>query len=478
MKSTPSRFRPRRRHWPVLRNLVFWGTAHPRYIVPQNDWARGSDSGSDSMSIIYPDDAETAFFGNTDFTVATWVKPTNTSAHATQSPYSQWNWNGLERKFCFINNSSLLPSPPPFSPNSVGFFVCKVGIGNQGITTSSKMLDGNWYRLVGIHKMGLAISFYVNNQFVGSVPWIHGVETGHGLYPQQPWLGGISAGGINFALNEHWRGHIGPTCYYNRVWMSQEVAWDYNGGRGRRYSELGHAGTDGESLLDDLVAFWQLTEEDTRGGLYSVRRDSHTGRHDLTKRIGGFNPVSVAGVLPKVEPIADDERIHQLTDRSPQGNSIVQPDHAFRPYWDAQSRVISIEPGAVFTKAGFTGLPGRQLSLYLVSILTDSTENKPWLHLSAGGSGNTGLRIYRENERLKVKAWIGGSARELSYHLSYPAERLLELHYNGYRLSLWENGQQRASVVATGGFANPLSRLDLGPGQGLKELLIYNEAHR
>jgi hypothetical protein len=428
---------------PTMRNLVFWGTAADGYVVPQQDWASAFE-----------------------------VKPTNTAAFNTQYPYSQYNINGAERKFYFVNNDSL---------NYVGFGVYKDSPpGSREVTTQGglgKMLNNTWYRLVGIHKKGVEISLFINNQFAGSLPWTQGVETGDGPRPQQPWLGGISRGGINYDVNQFWRGCIGPACYFTRVWTPQEVAWDYNNGFGRRYSELGTAGTDGSNLLNDLVAWWQLTEEDTGLGPYIVRRDSHTGQHHLT-RIIGQNPISVSGILPKTEPIADDDRVQELTDRSPQGNSIVQTDDALRPFWDARFEVVSIEPGAVFANTSFTGLTGHRLSLYLVSVVNESAENQPWLHLSDGGGANTGLKIYRENDTLKVKAWIGGSVRELSYALSYPAERLFEVHFNGARLSLWENGQRKATTVARGSFDDPLNRLELGPRQGLKELLIYNEAHK
>lgn len=452
---------------PAMRNLVFWGTAGADYVVPQQDWASAFEG-----SFLYPSETTTAFFGDTDFTVAAWVKPTNTAANNIQYPYSQFNngTSGAESKFYFVNNDSL---------NYVGFGVHKnAAPGSSEVTTQGglgKMLNNKWYRLVGIHKKGIEISLFVNNQFAGSVPWTHGVETGQG--PLQPWLGGVSRGATNYDVNHYWRGCIGPTCYYTRVWTPQEVAWDYNSGVGRRYSELGATGTDGSNLLSDLVAWWDLTEEDTGLGLYIVRRDSHTGQHHLT-RIIRDNPVSVSGILPKTEPIDDDDRVQELTDRSPQGNSIVQTDDALRPYWDARFELVSIEPGAVFANTNFTGLTGHELSLYLVSVVNESEENQPWLHLSDGGGANTGLKIYRENDTLKVKAWIGGSVRELSCALSYPAERLFEIHFNGTRLSLWENGQRKATVRASGSFDDPLNRLDLGPRQGLKELLIYDEAHK
>jgi len=415
---------------------VFWGTAEPRHVVPQNDWAANCKS----INIIHPDTTATEFFGDTDFTVATWVKPTNVSAFDRQSPYSQWNWNGEERKFYFVNDNAA---------DYVGFSVFKKGINEGSVTTLGglgKMVNDKWYRLVGIHRKNVRISLYINGQFVGSVAWTHGVEPADGPIPQQPWLGGISRGGPNYDVDQYWRGVIGPTCYYTRAWTFQEVIWDYNKGKGRRYSELGRAGTDGELLLNNLIAFWQLTEQDTGLDPYIVRRDSHVGHHDLTQRIGG-SPVSVEGILPK-RSIADDERVHQLTDRSPKDNSLIQPDHDRRPYWDAQSQVISIEPGNLLMNTAFTGLHGAKLSLYLVSILKRSTEPRPWLFLSHGGIANPGLKIYQEDDMLKVKAWIGGNIKELSYRLSYPAERLIEIHYNGHRLSLWENGRQRAAVPA------------------------------
>ena len=451
---------------PVLDKLVFWGTAAPPHVVSQNDWAADFRS----VNIIYPDTTTTAFFGDTDFTVATWVKPTNVSAFDQQVPYSQWNGNGGERKFYFVNDNAA---------DYVGFFVFKQGFGDAGVTTlggHGKMVNGNWYRLVGIHRKDHNVSLYRNGQFVDLTAWTHGVESADEPTRQQPWVGGLSRGGINYDPDRFWRGAIGPTCYYTRPWTSQEVVWDYNDGKGRRYSELGRAGTDGELLLNNLIAFWQLTEQDTGLGPYIVRRDSHTGHHDLTQRIGG-SPVSVEGILPK-KSIADDERVYQLTDRSPEGNSLTQSDNDRRPYWDAQSHVVSIEPGNLLKNTAFTGLHGAQLSLYLVSILKRSTELRPWLFLSHGGIANPGLKIYREDDMLKVKAWIGGGTKELSYRLSYPAERLIEIHYNGHRLSLWENGRQRAAVHATGGFTHPLDTLDLGPDHGFSELMIYDEAHR
>lgn len=111
-----------------------------------------------------------------------------------------------------------------------------------------------------------------------------------------------------------------------------------------------------------------------------------------------------------------------------------------------------------------------------MSVVNHGSENEPWLHLSSGGRDNTGLKIYRENNTLSVKAWIGGKTRRLSYVLSYPAERLFDVHYNGTRLSLWENGERKATVAAAGGFDGLPDRLELGPKQGLRELLIYNEA--
>ncbi|MCZ6680562.1 MAG: hypothetical protein O7E52_25300 [Candidatus Poribacteria bacterium] len=453
---------------PLMDHLVFWGTAAAEYLVPQNDWAADFRS---NISIIYLDDAETAFFGDTDFTVATWVKPTDVSAYNIQCPYSQWNWNGIERKFYFMNDDT---------ENNVSFAVFKQGVGSGIIKTQNnlgKMQNNRWYRLVGMYNKGVETSFYVNNQFVGSLPWTHGIEPGDGKWPQQPWIGDISRGGRNYDINQYWRGHIGPTCYYTRLWTPQEVVWDYNSGKGRRYSELGQPSTDGEDLLNGLVAFWQLTEEDTGRGSYVVRQDAHTGQHHLT-RIIGSNPVSVAGILPKTEPIGDDERVQGLTDRSARGNSIVQTNSTLQPYWDAKSAVVSIEPGSVFIQPNFSGLDGRRLSLYLVSIVKDSTESEPWFHLSDSGRENTGLKLYRDNDTFKLKAWIGGSARTLSYRLSYPAERLFEVHYNGNVLSLWENNTQKASLVVVGSFDHPLNQLKLGPEQGLKELLIYSEVQR
>jgi hypothetical protein len=463
---------PQRRKMPALPGLMFWGTASPEHLIPQNDWA--GEFGP-SITVIHPSPTSTAFFGNTDFTVATWVRPTNIAASTLQIPYSQWNWNGNERKFYLFNDTTN---------NRAGFAVFGTlasGAGASAAVTTQgglgRMVDRSWYRLVGIHRRGVDITFYLNNQLVGTTLWTAGVNPGTGPNPQQPWIGGISRGGINYDMNQYWRGQIGPTCYSTRVWSPEEVAWDYNGGRGRRYAELGEPGTHGENLLTDLVAFWQMTEEDTGTGPYIVRRDSHTGGHHLTN-LQHTHPGSAPGVLAKLEPVADDERVHQLTDRSPRGNSIVQPDQALRPFWDAESEVISIEAGNVFVNPGLTGLDGRALSLYLVSVLEDSTEAEPWLHVSEGGMENSGVKIYRDGSTLRVRAWIGGGLRELTCGLSYPAERLLEVHYDGRQVSVWENGRMNAFAPCPGGFDHPLTQLALGPVQGFKELLIYNEAHQ
>jgi hypothetical protein len=462
---------------PTARDLIFWGTASPHHVIAQNDWA--GEFGRSGGSIIYPAPVTTAFFGDTDFTVATWVQPSDTCAYHRQYPYTQWNETGtaagVERKFAFFNDVSL---------NQVGFSVYKAPAGEATVSRAGSLTKGRWYRLVGIHRKGSHVAFHVDAHLVGSRPWPHGVEPCDVPSRQLPWLGGVSLGGRNSHPEMYWRGLIGPTCYYTRAWTDREVAWDYHQGRGRRYGELGAPGTHGAHLRDGLVAFWPMTEEDRRNSPYLhqenlpnivIRQDAHTGGHHLASLLGAF-PLSGPGVLRRTDPVADDDRIHQVTDRSRLRNHVCQPDHALRPYWDSQSRVVSIEPGTSLESPALRGLDGRYLSLFLVSVLGESTEADPWVHISHDGVPDTGLKLFRDGGALTAKAWIGRGESTVSCDVPYPVERLVEVHFDGKELRLFANGEPRASTAIAGRFADPLDHLTLGPTQGLRELLIYNRS--
>lgn len=447
---------------PELHDLVFWGTADPAYLPPPA--ARAGVFGTPNVSFIAPQPT-TAFFGDADLTVASWVMPTDTGAFARQSPYCQWNINGNERKFYFAND---------VDSDQIEFGVFKAPAAAV-LTTQGAMANGVWYRLVGCHDEGnQMIRLYVNGQLVDSRSHTAGIETGDGLSPQRPWLGDFSRGDTNYDVNQFWRGFIGPTSYYARVWSPQEVSWDYNAGSARGYGEVGQAGTDGAALLNGLVAHWEMTEEDTGLGPYVVRRDASAGQHHLHEL--GTHPTSAPGILANPEPIGESQRIERWVDRSPLQNDLTQSDHARRPFWDSRTDVVSIEAGTSLARTGLAGLDGDELSVYVVSIVKDAAPGDPWLRLD-GGAG-PGLTLYRDGDRVVANASIGGRTRELSFQLSYPAERLLEVHYDGRRFSLWENGSLKASTRAAGGVGQQLTALQLGPSQGLSELLLYNGAHR
>jgi hypothetical protein len=55
---------------PEPRNLVFWGTADPAYLMPAATWA--GIFGTPNVPFISPR-TTTAFLGDTDLTVATWA---------------------------------------------------------------------------------------------------------------------------------------------------------------------------------------------------------------------------------------------------------------------------------------------------------------------------------------------------------------------------------------------------------------------
>jgi hypothetical protein len=183
---------------------------------------------------------------------------------------------------------------------------------------------------------------------------------------------------------------------------------------------------------------------------------------------------SAVGILPRTDAIAESERVQTWVDRSPLGNDLTQPDNEHRPFWDANAQVVSIEDGTWLSRSRLAGLAGRELSVYVVSIVKEATTREPWLRLR--GPNGEALRVYRSQDRLVADARIGGRRRQLSFALSYPAERLIEVHYGHGRLSLWENGAQRASTRAAGGFGQRLTSLRLGPDQGLTEVLVYDEA--
>jgi hypothetical protein len=449
---------------PGRRHLVFWGTADPAYLRPAEDWA--GVFGTPSVTLLAPQPT-TAFFGNADLTVATWALATDSAAFARQSPYSQWNVNGVERKFWFINDVAA---------DAIEFAVWKAPSTHTVATGLGAMREGRWYRLVGCHSNGNEIRLYVNGRLVDSRPHTAGLESGDGARPQFPWLGDLSRGDTNYDVDAFWRGLIGPTSYYTRTWTPQEVAWDYNSGQGRAYDELGRPGTDGAALRNGLVAHWEMTEEDTGAGAYVVRRDASPGGHDLYTVYPGMRVRSAVGILPRTDAVAESDRVQRWVDRSPLGNDLTQSDNEQRPFWDAGAQVLSVEDGTWLSRSRLAGLAGRELSLYVTSIVKASTLREPWLRLR--GPGGEALRLYRTQDRLVADAWIGGRRRQLSFGLSYPAERLIELHYGHGRLSLWENGTVRASTRAAGGFGQRLTSLRVGPDQGLSEVLIYDEAHQ
>jgi len=448
---------------PEARNLAFWGTAKPSYLQPAAVWA--GKFGPPGLQFIRPR-ATSAFFGDTDLTVATWVMPTDTAAFAEQCPYSQWNVNGEERKFYFLNN---------VAKNTIEFGIFKKP-DNVTAKTQVAMRNGVWYRLVGVHEHGKEIRLYVDGQLLARQPHTFGIGTGEGARPQLPWLGNRSCGDTNYDANSYWRGLIGPTSYYTRVWTEQEVAWDYNGGSARRYCELGQRETASAAMHDALVAHWEMTEEDTGVGPYIPRRDASPGQHHLHPVAGGTHPRCAVGILQKTEAIEESDRVERWIDRSALGNHLTQGVNEQRPFWDANANVVSVEAGTSLACTTVAGLAGQELSVYLVSIIKAAHTTDPWLHLSGGGQA-TGLQLFRHQDRLVAETWIGGQRQELSFALSYPAERLIELHYGHGRLSLWESGSMKASTPAVGGFGQ-LTSLRLGPSQGLSELLIYDEAHQ
>jgi hypothetical protein len=441
--------------------------ADPTDLTPAAAWA--GVFGTPNVSFVSPR-TTTAFFGDTDLTVASWVMPTDTAAFPEQYPYCQWNMNGSERKFYFVND---------VASDAIRFGVSKAGTSVAATTQGGlgAMRNGSWYRLVGCHEKGNESRLYVNGQLADRRPHTIGIETGDGPAPQQPWLGGLCRGGISYDVNQYWRGRIGPTSYYTRSWTQQEASWDYNAGAGRGHRELGQLGTGGAALLTGLVAHWEMTEEDTGVGPYVPRRDASPSRHDLHPVQDGTQPRSGAGILPRADPIGEGDRVQRWIDRSPLGNDLTQSDGDRRPYWDSRAKVLSLEAGTSLSRSGLAGLSGRELSIYVVTIVKDATLGDPWLGIRGAGPAS-GLALYRDRDRLVASAWIGGRTRELSFRLSYPAERLIELHYGGGRCSLWENGTARASTRAVGGFGQPLTSLLLGPRQGLGELLIYNQAHQ
>lgn len=443
-------------------DLACWYTAAVPSLRPP---AHPASRFGPDITVLRPAAGTTAFMGDTSFTVAAWVQPTDTAAAAIQYPCTQWNVNGPERRFWLQNDSGS---------QHVEFTVCRdfraatarTGAGHGALQ------NGRWYRLVGVHRHGVGIELHVDGALVARTAWADGVESGDGPQPQQPWIGGISRGDDNYDRGSQWRGGIGPVLYAERAWTVDEIAWDYNGGGGRPYEALLGALPPDVRPLDGLVAFWPMTEEDDGIGPYVIRRDAHVGGHHL-QTLGSSRPVSGPGFLARSSPITDGERVHQVLDRTPAAVPLDEQAPRAGPHWDEDGEALDLQDSPLSTAPGrLTAIDRRDLSLLVVAALQDSAPDAPWLHLSHQGDPETGLKLYHDGGQLVLQARVGGAMHRLISSLDLPAERLIEVRYRLGRLSLHENGAQKASVRATGGFDHPLDTLAVGPRQGWRELIV------
>lgn len=183
--------------------------------------------------------------------------------------------------------------------------IFRVSNNGTAVTSLTSLLGalstGTWYLFVVWHDATAnTLNLQINNGTIDSVSYTTGVFDG-----TQAFEVGAQNGGATH------NGRIQYLAVWKRILTASEKTFLYNSGNGRRFSELGIAGTDGSNLIagaSNGVAWWELGEES------GTRADSW-GSNTLTDNA---TVTQNDGVSLK-DPVNNDY-VRQWTDLSGNGN--------------------------------------------------------------------------------------------------------------------------------------------------------------